>query len=338
MGRLANLKELWIDNNKIKLLPPTIGGWVKLERLLMHNNQLKMLPKQLPELVMMEVLTLSGNRLTNLPWDLWKLKRLQELWIDCNELERLPEGIETMPSLKSVSCKHNPYFKDEIPRVDRISEMFPDSSGAMKVKEAAEAAAREAERLALTALSTTIVVDYDDPDEQEKSAAQDMQEELELLKKDLAEALENGDYEGADRLQSLIDELAEKLAGGGAGAFGRVPSAAQDSQSLSVQIEVLCCTGLVPSSKKTPILSPYVSSHLSLYPTFHITPSLYPTFLCIPHFSVSHRTFLCVIPRSCSTPCFYPKLETLKIWRTWLTLMVLVMGTTRISFVVLIFL
>jgi hypothetical protein len=69
-----------IDNNKIKLLPPTIGGWLKLERLLMHNNQLKLLPKQLPELVMMEVLTLSGNRLTNLPWDLWKLKRLQTIF------------------------------------------------------------------------------------------------------------------------------------------------------------------------------------------------------------------------------------------------------------------
>lgn len=256
MGRLANLKELWIDNNQLRLLPPTMGGWVRMQSLLMHNNQLKMVPKQLPELQDLQVLTMSGNLLTSLPWDLWKLTNLQELWLDSNSLERLPEGLETMPSLKSVSCKHNPFFKDEVARADRIMELFPDFDGSVRLKQAALDEAKQREREATE--RAAVLLEADDEDDKPKSAEDEMREEMELLKKDLAQALENKDYDGADRIQTQIDEIAAKLANGGDG-FGRVPSAEEDHANFSITVVVVRCTALVSCTKKASILSPYVS-------------------------------------------------------------------------------
>ena len=255
MGRLANLKELWIDNNLLKLLPPTMGGWVKIQSLLMHNNQLKMVPKNLPELEELQVLTLSGNLLNSLPWDLWKLTNLRELWLDSNALERLPEGIETMPSLKSVSCKHNPYFKDEIARADRIMELFPDFDGSVRLKQAALEEAKERERQAVQ--QATLLLELDEEDKP-KNAEDELREEMEMLKKDLAEALENKDYDGADRIQTLIDDIAAKLAKGGDG-FGRVASAEEDRSTFSITVKVVRCNALVSCTKKATTLSPYVS-------------------------------------------------------------------------------
>ena len=262
IGRLANLKELWIDNNRLKLMPPTITGWEKIDHLLIHNNQLKMLPKHLPELTHLEVLTLSGNQLTSLPWDLWKLTNLQELWLDANQLERLPEGIERMPHLKSVSCKHNPYFKDEAARAERIMQLFPDTDGAVRIQQAVLAAEKERERLAIAEAS--LIQEEDDPDDKTKrSPADDLRDELALLQKELAEALEQRDFENADNLQSLVDELEAKLAGAEeSGAFARAPSAHEDSTTFTFRVEVLCCSGLVPSSKKTASMNPYVRSLL----------------------------------------------------------------------------
>ena len=255
MGRLANLKELWIDNNLLKLLPPTMGGWVKMQSLLIHNNQLKMVPKNLPELEELQVLTLSGNLLTTLPWDLWKLTNLRELWLDSNALERLPEGIETMPSLKSVSCKHNPFFKDEVARADRIMELFPDFDGSVRLKQAAQEEAKERERQAVQ--QATLLSELDEEDKP-KNAEDEMREEMEMLKKDLAEALENKDYDGADRIQTLIDDIAAKLAKGG-DEFGRVASAEEDRCTFSITVKVVRCNALVSCTKKATTLSPYVS-------------------------------------------------------------------------------
>ena len=261
MGRLANLQELWIDNNKLKLLPPTAGGWEKMQRLLMHNNQLRMIPKNLPDLTELQVLTLSGNQLSSLPWNLWKLTKLEELWLDCNKLQRLPEGIEKMPSLKSVSCRYNPYLRDEAERAENIMLMFPDTDGAMRLRELENESKRELERLELEE-DDRIFVGFEEAEAEnnanQRSALDDLNEEMELLHKDLDEALNNKDYEGADRLQTLIDELAAKIEGGG---FGRVPSVEGDSTTFSVRVEVMRCSGLVSPSKKAPSLSPYVSSH-----------------------------------------------------------------------------
>ena len=179
MGRLANLKELWLDNNKLKLLPPTVGGWPKMQNLLLHNNQLKMVPKQLPQLIDLQVLTLSGNLLTSLPWDLWKLTKLEEVWLDGNQLERLPEGMETMPSLKSLSCKHNPLFREDMARAEKVKLLFPDIDGAMRLKEAglAEASARQRERLPV-AEATLIHQDDDRPEDETRGVSDDMRQEM----------------------------------------------------------------------------------------------------------------------------------------------------------------
>jgi len=258
MGRLASLKELWLDNNKLKLLPPTLGGWLKMQNLLLHNNQLKMVPKQLPELIDLQVLTLSGNLLTSLPWDLWKLTKLEEVWLDGNKLERLPEGIETMPSLKSLSCKHNPLFGEDMARVEKLMLLFPDMDGAMRLKEAGFAEARQRERLAV-AEAARIHQDDDRPEDETRGVSDNMRQEMLLLQNDLSEALFNHDYEGADRIQSLIDEINQKIESGGAEGFGGGASGNQDSSTFTFQVEVLRCSGLISSSKKAPLLSPYVS-------------------------------------------------------------------------------
>ena len=103
-----------------------------------------------------------------------------------------------------------------------------------------------------------LIVESGDHTKHEKSAEDDMREEMEMLNKDLEEALANKDYDGADRLQTLIDEIAAKLEGG-ADSFARLPSAFEDQTTFSITVEVLSCSGLVTPSKKAPVVSPYVS-------------------------------------------------------------------------------
>merc|ERR1712048_802181 len=79
----ANLRALYLQNNKIKQLPGCIGNFKNLQTLNISGNNLKELPTKLSELGNLKILDVSNNsKLVKLPKELGNLRTLETLTLD----------------------------------------------------------------------------------------------------------------------------------------------------------------------------------------------------------------------------------------------------------------
>jgi CCR4-NOT transcription complex subunit 6 len=81
------LTKLFIDNNKITSLPPSISQLRSLELLQASNNQLRELPDSIGMLVNLKHLLLFDNNIHTLPCEIGHLHRLEMLGIEGNPLK-----------------------------------------------------------------------------------------------------------------------------------------------------------------------------------------------------------------------------------------------------------
>ncbi|XP_066291654.1 uncharacterized protein [Branchiostoma lanceolatum] len=86
IGRLKNMKELYLENNTVSTLPETIREMKELQVLSCFSNRLEQLPDSLCTLKNLKVLLLQHNRLSKLPDNLDQLleMNLKELRLDGN--------------------------------------------------------------------------------------------------------------------------------------------------------------------------------------------------------------------------------------------------------------
>ena len=80
------LDKLYIDNNKITHLPPTIGRLKNLSLLNASNNELSELPEEIGMLVNLRSLLVFDNNLHTLPFEIGYLYQLETLGIEGNPL------------------------------------------------------------------------------------------------------------------------------------------------------------------------------------------------------------------------------------------------------------
>jgi Leucine rich repeat len=88
--RLAHLRFLHLDNNRLTQLPEKIGRLARLKRLHLNSNQLARLPESIGRLAHLEELYLHRNLLTQLPESIRQLARLRKLCLDGNEALNIP--------------------------------------------------------------------------------------------------------------------------------------------------------------------------------------------------------------------------------------------------------
>jgi Leucine-rich repeat (LRR) protein len=98
--RLRDLKELFLENNKLRTLPDTckICGSVKMKPLLLSVGQLSALAR----------LCLSDNGLRNIPECLRYLPSLKILEMSNTSLVVLPEWIGEFTLLEELVLRNNP--------------------------------------------------------------------------------------------------------------------------------------------------------------------------------------------------------------------------------------
>ncbi|XVE57470.1 hypothetical protein DITRI_Ditri04bG0093000 [Diplodiscus trichospermus] len=107
MGKLKDVTELDLSENRIMALPPSISGLQALTKLDIHSNQLINLPDSVGELVNLVELDLHANRLRSLPASFGNLTNLMNLELSSNEFTRLPETIGNLTSLKRLNVETN---------------------------------------------------------------------------------------------------------------------------------------------------------------------------------------------------------------------------------------
>uniref|UniRef100_A0A7M4F042 Leucine rich repeat containing 7 n=1 Tax=Crocodylus porosus TaxID=8502 RepID=A0A7M4F042_CROPO len=137
LDQIQNLRELWMDNNSLQILPGSIGklkqlvyldmsknriesidldvsGCEALEDLLLSSNMLQQLPDSIGLLKRLTTLKVDDNQLTILPNAIGNLSLLEEFDCSCNELESLPSTIGYLHSLRTLAVDEN--FLTELPR------------------------------------------------------------------------------------------------------------------------------------------------------------------------------------------------------------------------------
>ncbi len=98
VNNIHGLKKLFLQENKIFLVPAAIRKLEKLEELDLSYNKIVDLPDSIGELTKLEVLKLNNNRLTSLPMKLEKLKFLNFISVYGNPLDK--EAIELLVRLQ----------------------------------------------------------------------------------------------------------------------------------------------------------------------------------------------------------------------------------------------
>ncbi|KAE9607388.1 hypothetical protein Lal_00026766 [Lupinus albus] len=107
IGKLSEVTEIDLSENRIMALPTTIEGLKALTKLDLHSNQLINLPNSFGELISLTHLDLHANRLKSLPASFGNLINLIDLDLSSNVFTHLPETIGNLSSLKILNVETN---------------------------------------------------------------------------------------------------------------------------------------------------------------------------------------------------------------------------------------
>ncbi|XP_031288065.1 plant intracellular Ras-group-related LRR protein 5-like [Pistacia vera] len=107
IGKLKDVIELNLSENRIMALPSSINGLKSLKKLDVHSNQLINLPDSFGELINLTDLDLHANWLKSLPASFGNLINLVNLDLSSNQFTHLPESIGCLTSLKKLDVETN---------------------------------------------------------------------------------------------------------------------------------------------------------------------------------------------------------------------------------------
>ncbi|KAL0923441.1 hypothetical protein M5K25_007498 [Dendrobium thyrsiflorum] len=107
LGKLQDVTELNLSENRIMAIPPTIGSLRFLTKLDIHSNQLTNLPDSIGELSSLVELDLHGNKLISLPISFGNLTNLANLDLSCNQLSMLPDTLGKLTNLRRLILETN---------------------------------------------------------------------------------------------------------------------------------------------------------------------------------------------------------------------------------------
>lgn len=113
LGQCDNLEMVGFKSNNINQVPrnslPT-----KLRWLILTDNRIEVLPDSLGERPRLQKLALAGNRLTSLPSTLSQLRNLELVRISANNLIECPDQLLRLPKLAWFAFAGNPFSRSPV--------------------------------------------------------------------------------------------------------------------------------------------------------------------------------------------------------------------------------
>jgi hypothetical protein len=107
IGRLVRLRELSLLGNCLTDLPSRVGHLARLESLRLSHNRLTQLPKWIDQLAQLKRLHLNSNQFARLPESIGQLAQLEELYLHRNQLTQLPQSIRQLAQLRKLYLHGN---------------------------------------------------------------------------------------------------------------------------------------------------------------------------------------------------------------------------------------
>jgi len=113
LGRCQNLEMVGFKSNSINQVPENSLP-PKLRWLILTDNKIEVLPESLGERPQLQKLALAGNCLTHLPDNLSKLHKLELVRISANQLKQCPTQLLSLPKLAWFAFAGNPFSQSNI--------------------------------------------------------------------------------------------------------------------------------------------------------------------------------------------------------------------------------
>lgn len=101
------LRTLDLSQNKIAILPKSIGDFQMLKQLVLNKNRLRELPAEIGNLKKLETLNVNENQLSRLPSSIAGLKHLHTLSANNNNLTVIPVELADLPHIEAVDFSRN---------------------------------------------------------------------------------------------------------------------------------------------------------------------------------------------------------------------------------------
>ncbi len=123
IGKLKNLRELYLYESELTGFPPEIEKLVNLRVLSIGSSQINKLPSEISKLEKLEKLTICYSQLTSLESEIGRLVNLRELSLFLNILTSLPAEIGKLVNLEYFDISNN-----------QLTEIPPEIGNLKKLK------------------------------------------------------------------------------------------------------------------------------------------------------------------------------------------------------------
>jgi len=126
ISNLKNLRRLYLNDNELSSIPSLLSLF-KLEVLFLESNKFKEFPNWVFTMPSLRILSLCKNYIRNFPEFYQNVSSLEGLYVDNNQLEELPD-LNRFPKLEILSASNNQIKKvpDSLLNLPYVKKLFLD--------------------------------------------------------------------------------------------------------------------------------------------------------------------------------------------------------------------
>jgi Leucine-rich repeat (LRR) protein len=131
-GMKANpwLENLHFVKNKIKAIPPSIGGFTSLKKLTFNFNEVEQVAPEISKLQKLQELSFYNNKLTAIPEGVYQLTSLRSVDLYYNQIVRLDDKLTSWEKLEVLYLAYNQLISipDNLSALSSLQELYLHSN------------------------------------------------------------------------------------------------------------------------------------------------------------------------------------------------------------------